>query len=98
MSEDLIHEAFAAMIRRRAIYKALRLTPGHVKVLRHQVKCGRPISLQKKVKLLKRSGWTAEAYRWRDEDLASLATFILKQGVDARSLGAAYLLEKWMKR
>jgi hypothetical protein len=95
MIQELIDREFKQMITRHRIHRCLGITSAHVKVLRHQVRTGQRISLDKKLKLLTRSGWDPAAAKWTDQEMINLVQFVLKASDTTRGFGAFYLFEKW---
>lgn len=90
-----IDKAFKELIHTRTIYKKLRMSPGHVRTIRYNLKHGLPVSTDLKLKLLQRSGWRQDDFIYNRKDLVSLAQSILKAGTMAKEFGAEYLVEKW---
>lgn len=95
MTTEIIHQAFCEMIHRHRIHRCLGLTAGHVKVLRHNIRAGRAISVDKKLKLLEKSGWQPGLKQWDDQDLLDLIKLCTRQTDAARDFGPAYILEKF---
>lgn len=94
--EQIINQAFAAMIGKYKIWEKIGITRPHVKSLRYQVKHGVPISMDKKFRLLRKSGWQPDHHRWTDADVAGAIRFALQQGKAAKQMGPQYLFEKWV--
>jgi hypothetical protein len=96
MNTDIVHIEFEKMIRTRGIAKKVNLTREHVRVLRNQLRKGTFISLDKKCKLLQRSGWRMDDREYTRTDLVSLAKEIIRASESARKLGPEYLVDKWL--
>lgn len=93
--QEIIEQAFCQMIGTSGIHRTIGITAGHVKVLRHQVRHGQKISLDKKLKLLHRSGWDPGQKKWTDQDMIDLLKFTARISAAARDLGPHYILSKF---
>jgi hypothetical protein len=99
MIHQSINEAFNKMIGTSGIHKTIGITAGHVKLLRHQVRNGIGISLNKKIRLLQLSGqWDPDERQFTDQDMIDLVRFVLASTEAARALGPGYLFTKWKTR
>lgn len=92
---EVIDQAFCQMISRSGIHRILGLHRTHVKTLRRQMRLGQGVSLEKKLKLLKATGWDPGSHQWTDQDMMDLVRFCIKQSEAAKAFGPAYILEKW---
>jgi hypothetical protein len=95
MIEEIINQAFQEMIATSRIHKKIGLTSIHVKTLRYQIRIGRKITIDKKLTLLKRSGWKYGTAKWTDQDMIDLLKFYDKLPAASRQFGPAYILEKF---
>lgn len=95
MNIEVVNTAFAGMIRKKAVHEKLGITANAVYQLRSQLKNGLNISIDKKLELLKKSGWKEEEVAYSRADLVRLVKFTLKSSAKAREFGAEYLVEKW---
>lgn len=98
MNADRIHNDFERLIFQRGIYKDLRLTAADVKAMRRSVRRGSGLSLDKKLRVLQRSGWRQDAVAFTQADIVAFGKFIIESGASAKELGAAYLFEKWRNK
>ena len=92
---ETIDQAFAKMIGTYQIHKKLGIAAQHVRVLRYQLEKGITISLDKKHRLLRQSGWKPDAAIYTHQDLLDAVKFTIKSGNTAKQFGAGYVVEKW---
>lgn len=97
MNTDLVDIEFRKMIMVSGAYKKLGISHQHQKLLRNHLKRGVSISIDKKIRLLQKIGWRSDQFIFTRTDMASFATFILKEGEAAKTLGPQYLLEKFLQ-
>lgn len=95
MNIERIDKDFETLIMQRGIYKKLGLTPEEVKYLRHNIRTGKGISIEKKMKVLQKSGWQQDQAEYTRQELIGFAKFVLRSGAAAKELGVAYLFDKW---
>jgi hypothetical protein len=95
MITEIINQQFAKMIGTSGIHRTLGITANHVKVLRHRIRHGQKISLDKKIKLLEKSGWDPGDRKWNDQDMIDLIKTCIRCSDAARQLGPGYILEKF---
>ncbi|MGN7786801.1 hypothetical protein ACTJIJ_19870 [Niabella sp. 22666] len=98
MNTDRIHNDFERLIFQRGIYKELRLTAADVKAMRRSVRRGTGITIDKKLRVLQRSGWRQDAVVFTQADMVAFGKFVIESGASAKELGAAYLFEKWQNK
>jgi hypothetical protein len=95
MSNTALDRAFLAMIMEHRIHQKLDITTNHVKQLRHQLRTGKPISTEKKARLLRKTGWLPEDHPYTRQDVLEAVKFAINQGGTAKTFGPAYIVEKW---
>lgn len=95
MNTYIIDKAFAEMIVKRNVYKDLGITSSSVRTFRYNLKQGIPISLDTKLRLLQKSGWTQPANTFTRADMISFAKTWHKANEATKALGLEYALEKW---
>lgn len=96
MNLELIDQEFYKAISQVGAHKKMGITYTHRKVLCHQVRRGKYISLDKKIRLLQRAGWRSDAFQYQRMDLLDFAKFILKTSAASKAHGPEYLLEKFL--
>lgn len=95
MNSEVINTTFAEMIMRRGIEKQLGIPANRVYQYRSQLKNGPEISLDKKLQMLRKSGWKEADLQYSRADLVSLVKFVLKTSAKAKEFGPEYIVEKW---
>ena len=96
MNTDAIEKAFAEMISKKGIDKEIGISYSYLTTLRHKLKHGIAISLEKKIELLQKSGWQQNEASYTRKDLVEAIRFALKQGKAAKEHGPEYILEKFL--
>lgn len=77
-----IDKAFSDLINTRAIHKVLDTGSSNIRAYRQLLKNGQPISLDLKMKLLKKAGHElADEQKFTRQDLVDLVDFVNKEGV-----------------
>lgn len=74
----------------------MRITRQHQLLLRYHLKKGIPISLNKKLRLLQRTGWRQPEHSYTHRQLVEAVRFALKASAAAQAHGAEYLVEKYL--
>ncbi len=98
MSPEDIDKAFEEYIAMRAIGRKMEITANHVAQLRHRLQNNLPISMEKKIELLRKAGWRPDDQLYSQKDLVAAVTFALRSGESAKSKGAEYLVEKFLSK
>jgi len=95
MMISVIDKAFNDLIGQSGVHNTLRVTAGHIHTMRYNLKKGIHISLEKKLRLLQRTGWRQPDTRYTQADLVDLLKFYSRCTTDTRKLGPQYIVEKW---
>jgi hypothetical protein len=95
MNPDVIDIEFRKAILVTGAYKQMGISHQHQKLLRNHLKRGIQISIEKKIRLLQKTGWRSDQFIYSRTDMVNFAIFILKQGSSAKTLGGEYLLDKF---
>ncbi|RYZ61454.1 MAG: hypothetical protein EOO14_05000 [Chitinophagaceae bacterium] len=98
MNATVIDTAFNDYLFKPGMYKSMRITRAHQHVLRNQLRNKKFISLDKKLLLLQRAGWRSDGYQYTHTDLVEAVRFALRQSEAAKSMGAEYLVEKFLNK
>lgn len=98
MNTEAINTAFEEMIGRKKIHEELDIPANRVYQYRNQLKKGPEISLDKKLELLRKSGWREDEVKYGHNDLISLLNFYKRTSQAARDQGPEYVIEKWRAR
>lgn len=96
MTTQSIDSAFADLLTRRAVGKTLGISANYVAQLRHKLRTGIPVSLEKKMELLQKSGWRQGDQQYTQKDMVAAVNYALKSSKAAREMGAEYLVEKFL--
>jgi hypothetical protein len=96
MDISIIDQEFKKYIYTPKMYKQMRITHNHQKLLRNHLKRGISISLDKKLRLLQRAGWRSDKYSFTHSDLVLLAKFCINSTEVSRGFGPEYLVEKFV--
>jgi hypothetical protein len=98
MNSEVIDKAFQDMICKRGIHQVLGIDRNNVYQLRSKLRRNIPISIDLKLRLLRRSGWRENELEFTKDDMRRLVEFTVKQSKTAKAFGAEYILEKWICR
>lgn len=98
MNIDSIDKAFEKLISQRGIYKKLDISQNNSTQLRWKLKNGIGISTDLKLELLQKSGWRQDDKTFTQKDLVNVVKHALKKGAAAKSLGAEYIVEDFLKK
>lgn len=94
-TQNEIDKAFADLLERKDADAVLGITKTNLYTLRSRFKDQGSITLDKKLELLKKSGWREDAAEYSRKDLLDAVKFTIKTSAKAREFGAEYVLEKW---
>lgn len=98
MNTDAVNAAFAKLISEKGVHDKLGISNSMVTSLRYNLKNGIPISTDKKMQLLQKSGWRQDDICYTTNDLVNVVKFALRQGAAAKEHGAEYLVEKFLAK
>lgn len=79
-----------------AIGRSIGIKSNYAAQLRHRIRNGHPISTDLKLKLLQRSGWRHPQQEYTRAQLVEAVRFAIKQGDTAKTLGAEYVVQKFL--
>ena len=85
------------MIATRGIHNKLKVTSGNVRTLRYKLANGIGISTDLKLQMLQKYGWRQDDICYTTKDLVAAVKLALKSSTAAKTQGAEYLVEKYLK-
>lgn len=97
MNTDVINTAFAKLLSEKLVGPKIGIKYNHAAQLRYNIRNGRGISMDTKLRLLQKSGWRQDDKVYSQKDLVEAVRFVIKQGIEAKAQDAEYLVEKWMR-
>lgn len=95
IDEQKIDDLFLKALKRHGAAKELGISVTYKSSLLYKQKNGQRISLDVKVKILKRAGLLPDGVFFSRADVISIINFTIRTSQAARDFGAAYVLEKW---
>ncbi|MGN6476311.1 MAG: hypothetical protein ACTHKV_03725 [Flavipsychrobacter sp.] len=97
MNLKAVDDAFVKMINTKGIDEKLGIDRNYLYQLRSRIKNGESLTLDKKLEMLKKSGWKEDDATYTRADLVSLLKFNARTSQAARDQGPEYVIEKWEK-